>query len=336
MRGTGRGSGPGSWPATPTRRGLLAAGLSLAALGTRRSQAASASVIAPERARGRALLAAARRWGCQYQEIDTQKIAASDLDLVVVEPMLDDWSMRAIDAGELAAMRVKPDGSRRLVLAYLPLGETDTNRWYWPRRWRRNPPDWVGPENPNWPGSRHVRYWHPRWRSLVLDGPDSLLGRILAVGYDGALLDRVDAYLDWREERPQGMDDMVALVAATAARARAHDPGFLLLPQNAENLLLRDDWLALIDAHNKESLLFGLAGQGIPNDVSDVAWSLTRLKHAGAAGIRMLATEYLDDPVQSASARERLAALGFLPFIGRRELDVFPGDDHPRDPGRSL
>jgi len=288
-----------------------------------------------ERRRARALLSSVRVWGCQYQDIDPAAIAASDLDLVAVEPMLDDYTRTAIDAHALAAMKRKLDGRRRLVLAYLPLGETDTKRWYWPERWRRRPPAWVGPDNPAWPGSRHVRYWHPQWQALVMDGPESLLGRILETGYDGVLLDRVDAYADWREERPEGEADMVAFVAAVAARARARNPGFLLLPQNAEDLLLRPAYLALIDAHNKESLLYGLAGPGVPNDPEDVAWSLERLRLAAQAGVTMLATEYLSDGETAACACARLERLGFRCFVGRRELDRLPMRVPADDVGRS-
>jgi cysteinyl-tRNA synthetase len=321
-------------PTSPLRRGLLAALLSAAALGAG-GRGAGARVPSQygARERARALLRPVRSWGCQYQNIDPHAIARSDLDLVVVEPMLDDDAGRAIDGRALAAMKTKPDGARRLVLAYLPLGETDTKRWYWPQRWRRDPPFWVGPHNPNWPGSRHVRYWHPQWQDLVARGPGSLLGRILETGYDGALLDRVDAYADWRAERPQGEADMVAFVARVAEIARAHRPDFLLLPQNAEDLLLSEAYLDLIDAHNKESLLYGLPGPGVRNAPEDVAWSLERLRRAAAAGITMLATEYLDDPGTAACAHDRLERLGFLPFIGRRELDVLPEGPERDDAG---
>ena len=50
---------------------------------------------------------------------------------------------------------------------------------------------------------------------------------------------------------------MIAFVQALAARARALKPGFLIVPQNAEELLTDQAYRAVIDGLGKEDLLFG-------------------------------------------------------------------------------
>ncbi|WP_173932865.1 endo alpha-1,4 polygalactosaminidase [Chelativorans sp. Marseille-P2723] len=252
------------------------------------------------------------------------EISASNLDLIIIDASLDDGRRRFVTPDERRLLQRKPNGQRRIVLGYLCVGEADVKRWYWPPQWREQVPDWVGPENPKWPGSRYVRYWDDRWQSMVFRAPDSILDRILDIGFDGVLIDRADAYLDWEKERPTAQQDMIDLIAELAAKARGRDPGFILLPQNAELLLTRQRYLDLIDAHNKESLLTGLKGEGIENDRRDVVWSLGYLRKAQAAGIKMLATEYLADMEAIASARKHLTSLGFLPFFGHRQLDRLP------------
>ncbi len=299
-----------------TRRtvlGLLGA-LSFGLTGSRQARAATR----------REALRGVRHWGAQYQEIDLDAVAASDLDLIVLEPSLDDWYMRFIRPAEVERLKRKPDGSRRIVLAYLPVGETDTKRWYWPEAWRKSPPSWVGPENPNWPGSRHVQYWNEAWQDLVFAKPDSMLDRILEAGYDGALLDRVDAYFDWESNRPSAQDDMIDMVAAIRRKVDASRPDFILLPQNAEPLMLHPRYLQLIDAINKESLLAGLDGENRLNKADDVAWSMDHIRIAEQAGVVIFVTEYATSPELVRRLEQRVAELGFKPFMGVRALDRLP------------
>ncbi|MCB1460996.1 MAG: endo alpha-1,4 polygalactosaminidase [Nitratireductor sp.] len=267
---------------------------------------------------------AVRKWGCQYQNIDVERIAASDLDLIVLEPSLNDDALQFISADQVEALKRKPDGSRRIVLGYMSIGEADTKRWFWPQAWRDNPPDWLGPENRQWPGSHPVRYWDREWQELLLGPGPSQLEHLLATGYDGALLDRVDAFEDWRSLEPQAPERMVDLISAIARQARAQRPGFLLVPQNAEPLLENRRYRRTIDGLNKESLLTGLHGRNSFNQPDEVAWSLGYFDLARQQGLKLLATEYATDEKVAAKAADRLRELGFAPFVGRRELDRFP------------
>jgi cysteinyl-tRNA synthetase len=272
----------------------------------------------------RELLRGVARWGAQYQNIDLDAVAASDLDLVVLEPSLDDYYLRFIQPAEVERLKRKPGGGRRIVLAYLPVGETDTKRWYWPQEWREAVPEWVGPDNPDWPGSRHVRFWHPQWRGLVFEQPGSLLDRILDAGYDGALLDRVDAYFDWEGERPSAQDDMIDMIVDIRRKVEARRPDFILMPQNAEHLMLHPRYLRLIDAVNKESLLSGLDGENRLNKPDDVSWSLEHLRLAEKEGVVIFVTEYATAPDIVVKLAAKVAKLGFRPFMGARALDRLP------------
>ena len=297
--------------------GALGLGLPPAPLGLR-------AAPADERAGLRRQLQSVRHWGCQYQNIDLARLAASDLDLIAIEPSLDDDTRRFVTADQVEALKRKPDGSRRLVLGYLCVGEADTGRWFWPKEWVAKPPEWLGPENPEWPGSFPVQYWQPEWRALLLGSSESLLGRIVSAGYDGALLDRVDAYAEWEPVVPDAAARMVDLVEAIAKDARSQRPGFLLVPQNAEPLLQEPRYRRTIDGLNKESLLTGLRGPNRFNTSADVAWSLGYIEQAREAGLKLLATEYASDPAVVRKATKRLRELGFTPFVGRRALDRTP------------
>lgn len=260
------------------------------------------------------------RWGCQYQNIDLGAVARSDLDLIVLDPIVEG---KRLQIAPESPLRRKPGGARRLVLAYLSVGEAESYRPYWQTAWRTEPPPWLGPENSRWPGSFAVRYWHPAWQDLLL-GPEGALDGLIAAGFDGVFLDRVDAYGDWPGEGRRAKASMIALVQSIAERLRAGTPKRLVIAQNAEPLLAEESYRHAIDAVSKESLLYNLRGPNLPNTPEDVAWSLGYLKQAQDAGLPVFAIEYLDEPALRTEALGRLTALGMAPFLGRRLLDTLP------------
>jgi cysteinyl-tRNA synthetase, unknown class len=282
-------------------------------------QPAASETAAAERAVRRALFERVERWGCQYQNIDVAALAASPLDLVVIEPTIDGATKRDASRDEVAALQLKPGGGRRLVLAYLSIGAAEEYRRYWRSEWRNTPPPWLGAADPDWPRSHAVKYWLHEWQTMVV----VRLEELIAAGYDGVFLDRVDAY-DWHKDRPTAQAEMIAFVARLREEARKRSATFLLVGQNAEPLLASPAYREAIDAVSKESLLTGLHGMGVANTADEIAWSLGYLRQAQAAGLPVLAIEYLDNPADIARIRRRLEELRMKPFFGTRLLDRMP------------
>jgi cysteinyl-tRNA synthetase, unknown class len=284
------------------------------------AQGAEQEPMHTSRRQARATLARVEHWGCQYQKIEQRHIVDSPLDLIVIDPILDPAKGRMAEPAEIEAMQRKPDGGRRLVFAYLSIGEAEEYRPYWNQNWRANEPAWLGTPNPKWPRSHSVRYWDPNWQRIVGD----TLRRIVAAGFDGVFLDRVDAYHEWRGTHERALDDMADFVLNLAQTARSDRPGFLLIGQNAENLLAQPRYSDAIDAVSKESLLTGLKGEGINNQPDEVAWSMNYLVPAQRSGLTILTIEYLDMPRTITAVQRRHRAMGFVPFIGNRLLDRLP------------
>ena len=153
-----------------TRRTALSA--LFFASGLTKLYAANEPSPAPIRQRSRDLLKRVVRWGCQYQKVDIDAIASSTLDMIVVDPSINDDLLLFIDREQCKVLQKKADGGRRIVLAYISVGEADTKRWYWPSKWRQQAPEWLGAQNPLWPGSYSVKYWDAGWRSLVFEGQE--------------------------------------------------------------------------------------------------------------------------------------------------------------------
>ncbi len=110
----------------------------------------------------------------------------------MIDPLLGD---ERVAADQIARLKTKPQGGRRLVLCYVSIGEAEDHRSYW----KKLPKTLLGPENPDWKGNFAVRYWEPAWRSIIVGDRDSSLARVLEAGFDGIHLDKIDEY-SWFEE----------------------------------------------------------------------------------------------------------------------------------------
>jgi cysteinyl-tRNA synthetase len=173
-----------------------------------------------------------------------------------------------------------------------------------------------------------VRFWYPGWQDIIVYNEDSYLSRIIAAGFDGVYLDRVDAYYDIERDTENAKDWMVSFVAELAAIARQKKPGFIVIPQNAEELLGDQRYLAVIDGVAKEDLLYGSDGDGERNSDSRIAQSSKKLEAARTMGLTVLGVEYLSDPKERERADKDLRARGIVPYFGPRGLDrlATPGE----------
>jgi cysteinyl-tRNA synthetase len=317
---------------------------------------------------GRARLANVTSWGYQLQHLDLNQVATAPHDLIVVDETLAGSGRGKVSGSDLARLKRKPDGQRRLVLSYLSIGEAEDYRGYWRSSWvvpaasstrtgalaelaaigatparaqlrltmagpdkplnqpTAAAPAWLGLENAEWRGNYGVRFWHPDWKAVVFGNPDAALDRIIAAGFDGVYLDRADVYNNWRRDNPTAKADMVTFIGEIASYARQQKPGFLVVMQNAEELLSSKHLRDALDGVAKEDLLYGVAAEGRENSAADIEASLSFLKLARNDGLPVLVIEYLHDNETMAKARRRIEGEGFVPYFGPRLLNSLERD----------
>jgi cysteinyl-tRNA synthetase len=251
----------------------------------------------------RAQLESIASWCCWLQAPDIDALALSPYAVAVI-----DYSRDGSAAGEFAATDLdRLHAAGKTALAYLSIGEAEDYRFYWDAG-----APFLGPENPSWPGNYAVEYWQEAWWE---DAIRPYLDRILAQGFDGLYLDRIDAYEWWADtglDRRLCADRMAALVARIAEYARGvAGSTFVICPQNGLALLddasadSRRGYLAAIDALAIESLFFNYASAG------DQAYRLSKLAEAGK---KALVLEYVSE-AQWPELFARVAASG-LDMIG--------------------
>lgn len=266
-----------------------------------------------------AKLAGVRTWHYQLQHLELDKLRDNPADLLVIDYAV--WRPSGpLSRANVAALKRKPDGSPRVVLAYLSIGEAEDYRFYWQQDWQRSPPPWLVGENCEWRGNYLVRYWDAGWSDIVMGAGRSYLSRIQDAGFDGVYLDRIDAYRPLQQERSDARAAMIAFVKQLAVTARARDPSFLVFPQNADGLLADAGYREVIDGIGRESLI--LRGTGIgAHDPDEVRRSVERLKRLSVRGKPVLVVEYPWSHDERALAEVQLAPHGFVLSFATRDLD---------------
>lgn len=118
-------------------------------------------------------------------------LAATNFDILLIDAFFNE---SPLTADQVAALQTKANGGRRIVLAYMSIGEAEDYRFYWQAGWRPGSPDWIEAENPNFEGNFIVQYWRPEWQSAILNADNGYLSRVVAAGFDGVYLDIIDAF----------------------------------------------------------------------------------------------------------------------------------------------
>ncbi len=252
----------------------------------------------------------------QIQRARPDRIGETAYDLLVLQMGAAGGSREVIEN-----LKHSP-GGEKIVLCYMSIGQAETYRFYWQREWHENPPAWLDEPDPEWAHDYWVRYWDPDWQAIIYGSPESYLDQIIALGFDGVYLDRVDAYWYYEEQgRETAAREMADFVIGLAEYAREQHPGFGVFPQNAEELGLRfPDYLETVTGVGVEDLYYGYPRDHEPSPPDWTAEREAILDRWVAAGKLVLTIDYTRRAEQIDDAYARAQARGYVPFVTVRSL----------------
>jgi cysteinyl-tRNA synthetase len=297
-----------------------------------------------------ALLRAAQTWMYQIQDLDTdgavEALAATDYPMLVIEPGHNFTEFPYDTADIISKLRLRPDGSRRLVLAYIDMGQAEEWRDYWEGDWvaptltEAGTPDFLVSLDPDgWAGNYPVAFWRPAWKQIWL-GPNGIVADLARLGFDGVYLDWVEAYDDddvrsaADEETVDTAGEMIKFVGEIRAAGRSVSAGFLLIAQNAPFLIDEDParYAANIDALAVEDTWFHGAGDADWDDANagdlhlrhEDEWStpnrLAQYEIYQDRGIPVFSVDYCIDLDNAAAVYRDAEAAGLRPLVTRVSL----------------
>ena len=118
-------------------------------------------------------------------------IQATNYDMITIDLFYNEKSLTAED---VAKLKTKANGGKRLIISYVNIGAAENWRYYWKRNWQLNDPVWLKKKYAGYDDEFYVQYWHEDWKKIIYGNPDSYVKKIIDAGFDGAFLDNVEAY----------------------------------------------------------------------------------------------------------------------------------------------
>lgn len=221
-----------------------------------------------------------RYWAYQIQGIEeeqaVEKLVKSRYDMLVVEPTRTDWSSdnKYFDTKEMVKKLKSSfanDGfHRKIVIAYLSIGEAEKWRWYW--KWGNNFPDFIiGPDPDGWEDCYLVEYWRREWKDIIIYGVNyseegrdynSSLEEIINDGFDGVYLDWVEAFENEdviKRANLKGVNatlEMLKFMKEIKNYAKARNPDFIIIQQNGIELCEQSELFKIIDGFAQEAIWY--------------------------------------------------------------------------------
>lgn len=210
-------------------------------------------------------------WAYQIQAVTgkgaVDALANSHYDMLVLEPTRTDWSSddKFFDTKKMVERLKNTKGSdgkrRKLIIAYIDIGEAEDWRWYWtwstdwdegdprPKDW----PDYILTHDPDgWEGNYPVAYWDAKWKDIIIYGKNqdskphgdynSAIDEAIKDGFDGIYLDWVEAYENEaviKRAKKQGKNpvlEMIKFIREMREYAEERVPNFIIIQQNASAL----------------------------------------------------------------------------------------------------
>ncbi|MCA9885704.1 MAG: endo alpha-1,4 polygalactosaminidase [Anaerolineae bacterium] len=269
-----------------------------------------------------------RDWGAindyiiQLQRARVNRLAPTAFDLVIADIALSGSSRDNIEALRHS------EGGDKLVVAYMSIGQAATFQYYWQTEWRRDSefwPRWADEPDGTWAGDVWVHYWDPQWQEIILTGDDAYIDRIIDMGFDGVLLDRVDAATYYEEDygRETAYAEMVDFVMAIAEHAEERSPGFGVFTINGEDIPLRypdSGYMEAVTGVLVESLHYGYPRDNEPSYEDWTAQREAMLDQWVQAGKLVLVVDYTLRPEHIEDAYTRSREHGYIPYASVRSL----------------
>jgi cysteinyl-tRNA synthetase len=297
-------------------------------------------------------------------ETTVSQITQSTHDLVVIDYIPSEAENSDYPIGDVVEEWHEAQHSKQ-ILAYIDVGQAESYRSYWREDWKVGDPYWITGEDPDgWVENYPVAYWHAEWRAIWL-GDGGIIEQIAEAGFDGVYLDWIEAYSDIAVAKAASRDGidaeaaMIEFIADIATLGRNLKPGFLIIGQNALELVEHVNYRNIVDGVAQEQAWFDGGADNmppgdcpLPKKIRDVETKryldqlspVCRLQHnnfpdstlhmsseeyleymkaAQSFGLVVLTVDYALDPANINWVRKESRRHGFIPFVGARSLDSF-------------
>lgn len=137
-----------------------------------------------------------------------KKLQKTNYDVIIMDAFTCNSEMYT--KKQIDSLKKKANGGKRLVIAYMSIGEAEDYRWYWDDSWvkdnklTKNAPKWLDNVNEDWEGNFKVKYWKENgvseWQNIIYGDDNSYTAKIVNAGFDGVYLDIIDGFQYYEEQ----------------------------------------------------------------------------------------------------------------------------------------
>ncbi len=297
------------------------------------------------------LLLKAKTWMYQIQDLESDEaitaLANTDYPLLVVEPNHNHKDNPLFNCSDMIKkLRKTPNGTKRLILAYIDIGQAESWRTYWKKGWvaptfkKLGSPNFLITKDPDgWEDCYPVAFWDQRWKNIWI-GTNGIIFQLAKLGFDGVYLDWVEAYDDnhvretAKKSNINPEEKMIRFIEEISAIGKKITPDFLVVPQNAPFLIdeAPDRYARAIDALAVEDTWFHGAGDANWNDSNagdlrsryDGEWStknrLIQYKKYLEYGLPVFSVDYCIKQKNAAMVYKQAKKAGLRPLVTRVSL----------------
>ena len=260
---------------------------------------------------------AVHNWAYWLDNPDLKQLSSTSFELVVIDYSADGSAGKAFTRKQIDMLR-HTSCSRRVV-SYLSIGQAESYRGYWQQGWKVGTPAWLDAPDPDWGQNYWVHYWDPDWQRVIY----RYLDAIIAAGFDGVYLDRVDAYQESYATGHEG--DMVRFVTNIAHYARSHSPlgeDFGIIVQNAEELAAHHpNYVRLVTGIGREEVYIQATNRPTSQSARSQTEKYLDLFHQYSRGKLVLTVDYANRADLVRTTYERARAKGYIPYVTGVDLD---------------
>ncbi|MFH0865889.1 MAG: endo alpha-1,4 polygalactosaminidase [Bacteroidota bacterium] len=125
------------------------------------------------------------------KQVMIDALSATNFDVILIDMFFGD---EAFTSSEIAQLKTKANGGKRLLISYINVGAAENWRYYWKENWKAHNPNWLKKEYDGYEDEVWVKFWKNDWQEIIYGNDDSYLKKIIDAGFDGAYLDNVEAY----------------------------------------------------------------------------------------------------------------------------------------------
>jgi len=119
------------------------------------------------------------------------KMKNTNYDMVIVDVF---HGRLPLSKQAVETLKYKKIGAKRLVLAYMDIGSAASYRYYWQPGWQEGSPLWISAPYKGDPDRYNIQFWQPEWQRIISGDTQSFLYGIIKQGFDGVVLDGLEAY----------------------------------------------------------------------------------------------------------------------------------------------